>query len=115
MDTILNNAISPIQIGVEDYKSGDQRRLLSAVRNITSGILLLFKEKLRRLSPSGSDEVLIKKRVLPVRTSDGNVNFSGDGDKTVDVQEIKERFRSLGIHVDWKKIDDAIRLRACRQ
>lgn len=46
MDTILTNAIQSIQIGVEDYRSDDRRRLLSAIRNVQAGILLLCKEKL---------------------------------------------------------------------
>jgi hypothetical protein len=88
MDTILKNAIASIQLGVEDHKSGDERRSLSAVRNLTAGILLLFKEKLRQLSPAGSDEVLIKERIRPSRDADGSVTFRGEGRKTVDVQAI---------------------------
>jgi hypothetical protein len=47
MDTILENAVQSIQIGVEDYESDDPRRMLSAIRNVTAGILLLFKEKIK--------------------------------------------------------------------
>lgn len=59
MHTLLSNAIQSIEIGVEDFQSQDQRRLLSAVRNIQAGILLLCKEHLRKLSPPTSDEVLV--------------------------------------------------------
>ena len=79
MDTILNNAVQSIQIGVEDYKSSDPRRVLSATRNITAGVLLLFKEKLRQLSPPDSDEVLIKQRIQPEFDANGGVVFIGDG------------------------------------
>lgn len=44
MNALLKNAVSSIQIGIEDYQSKDERRLLSSIRNITSGMLLLFKE-----------------------------------------------------------------------
>lgn len=37
--------------------------MLSAVRNIYAGILLLVKERLARQSPAGSNEALIKARV----------------------------------------------------
>lgn len=111
MDTILKNAIASIQLGVEDFQSGDERRSLSAVRNLTAGILLLFKEKLRQLSPAGSDEVLIKKNVRPTRNAGGGVTFQGEGKKTVDVQEIKERFQSLGVEADFGRVDEVIRLR----
>lgn len=111
MDTILKNAIASIQLGVEDFQSDDERRSLSAVRNLTAGILLLFKEKLRQLSPAGSDEVLIKKNIRPTPGAGGAVTFQGEGKKTVDVQEIKERFRSLGVEADFGRVDEVIRLR----
>ena len=109
---ILKNAVETIQIGLEDYKSIDPRRSLSATRNITSGTHLLFKKKLRQLSPADSDEVLIKKDVLPsFNQESGAISFSGKGNKTVDVFQIKERFKSLGIKVDWATFDQVINLR----
>lgn len=113
MDTILENAVQSIQIGVEDYLalSEDSRRSLSAVRNLSAGVLLLMKERLRQLSPVGSDEALIKQRILPKRAAGGDVLFQGDGKKTVDVQQIKERLQSLGVIVDWKRLDAIINVR----
>lgn len=111
MSSILTNAIDSIQLGLEDYRNNDSRRALSAVRNISAGILLLFKEKLRQLSPANSDEVLIKNNIFPYQDTDGNVIFKGKGNKTVDVQQIKDRFKSLDIEVNWKPFDDVINLR----
>jgi hypothetical protein len=111
MDTILSNAVASIQIGVEDYKSSDGRRALSAVRNLTAGILLLFKERLRQLSPPGSDEVLIKQTIQPRLATAGGVVFQGSGTKTVDVHEIQERFRALAIVADWKRVMTVIKIR----
>ncbi|GAB7526777.1 hypothetical protein [Paraburkholderia sp. 2C] len=111
MDTILKNAIASIQIGAEDYLSGDERRGLSAVRNLTAGILLPFKEKLRQLSPPDSDEALIKKNIRPVRKQDNSIGFRGEAKKTVDVQDIKERFKSLNIVADFVRLDEVVRLR----
>lgn len=109
---IFKNAIDTIQIGLEDYKNDDPRRCLSAVRNISSGILLLFKEKLRQLSPTGSDEVLIKKDIRPnLDRAKKDIIFLGKGKKTVDVQQIKERFGTLDIAVDWKTFDQINELR----
>lgn len=110
MNTILTNAVQSIQIGIEDYQSTDPRRVLSATRNITAGVLLLFKEKLRQLSPADSDEVLIKEKVQP-QIDEGQVVFKGKGDKTVDVFQIKERFKSLGITADLTSLDKVIKLR----
>lgn len=103
--SILKNAIDSIAIGLEDYQSTDERRIVSSTRNIFAGILLLFKHKLCELSPEGSDEALIKQRVLPEIDATGAVNWIGKGKKTVDVQNIKERFESLNIGVDWKRLE----------
>jgi hypothetical protein len=109
--SLLSNAIESIQVGVEDYLMGDSKRYLSAVRNICAGMLLLYKEKLCRLSPLSDKEVLIKKDIRPIDDGAGNITFIGTGKKTVDVQEIKERFSSLKITVDWKKFDELNQLR----
>jgi hypothetical protein len=104
VDTILDNAVQSIQIGIEDYRSDDPRRLLSAIRNVQAGILLLCKEQLRRLSPPGSEEVLLKQKTRPVRRDEG-IMVVGDGRRTVDQFQITERFKQLEIEVDWKPLD----------
>jgi transcription elongation factor Elf1 len=101
MDTLLNNAIQSIQIGVEDFGSPDPRRILSAVRNIQAGILLLSKERLRVLSPPGSNEILIRTEVVAGRDDTGAVVFSGRGVRTIDQQQIINRYRELDISIDW--------------
>lgn len=111
MTTLLTNAVYSIQLGVEDYLSSDPRRALSGVRNLSAGILLLFKERLRQLSPADSDEVLIKQTIKPAIDSNGKVVFLGKGNKTVDVQEISARFDSLSISTDWPKVREVINLR----
>lgn len=73
--------------------------------------MLLFKEKLRELSPDDSDEVLIKQRIQPELNTAGSVVFKGDGKKTVDVQQIEDRFNSLGIEIDWKRFKKIIAIR----
>ncbi len=103
--SILKNAIDSIAIGLEDYESTDERRVVSSTRNIFAGILLLFKYKLCELSPPDSDEALIKQRVLPEIDATGAVKWIGKGNKTVDVQNIKERFESLNIEVEWKRLE----------
>lgn len=102
--SILQNALDSIAIGLEDFESADERRIISATRNIFAGVLLIFKHRLCELSPAGSDEALIKQRVLPTVDATGAVNWIGKGKKTVDVQNIKERFTSLDIFVDWERL-----------
>jgi hypothetical protein len=64
---ILHNAIASIKLGIDDYRSVGENnaRMLSAIRNLTAGLVLMFKYKLQKLSPDGSDEVLLKTRVTP--------------------------------------------------
>lgn len=106
--SILNNARDSIIIGIEDYKlatdGGDEKRFLSSTRNLFAGILLLFKHKLSKLSPIGTDEVLIKKRIRPHRDGE-KLTWKGQGGNTVDFDQIKERSKSLGINVEWKRLD----------
>lgn len=109
--SLLKNSIESIQVGVEDYLTEDPKRYLSSVRNISAGILLLYKEKLYRLSPSYDKEVLIKKDIRLSHDSDGNIIFIGKGKKTVDVQGIKDRFKDLRIENRWKDFDELNQLR----
>ena len=95
---IYRNALDAIQVGVEDFNEGSPPRLASAVRNLTAGILLLCKEKLRRLSPE--DEILLWKQIVPSLDEIGAVVFTRTGKTTVDVGEIIARLTSCNIEVD---------------
>jgi hypothetical protein len=104
--SLLDNAISSIKIGIRDFENNeDEGRLLSSVRNIYAGILLLYKEKLRRLSPPDTQEVLIKQKIKPSFDKNGKIIFIGSGKKTVDHFQIKERFDALNIKIDWGKLE----------
>lgn len=103
--SILKNAVDSLILGLEDYQSSDNRRLISCARNLFAGILLLFKHKLFLLSPENSNEVLIKQKIFPVLDSSGILFWKGRGRKTIDTIQIKERFESLRIDVDWEKVD----------
>lgn len=93
----FDNAITSIELGVEDFLSDDPRRALSAVRNFYAGALLLLKEKLHRTDPQ-----LVYQRVLPM--ADGSkVKWIGKGKATVDVGMLEERWKSLGWDPHWHK------------
>ena len=77
--SLLANAKNSIELGLADFNSGDDKKLISSVRNFHAGVLLLLKEKLRRLSPANSNEVLIKYKVVPQLDSTGNLTFVGEG------------------------------------
>lgn len=101
--TLFANALESIQIGVEDLLKNDDRRVLSAVRNVHAGVLLLCKEKLRRLSPD--DEILLAQRFEPQPDDKGEVSIEAVGRNTVGVDDIKKRFKAFDIPLDWKRFD----------
>ena len=109
--SLLANAVQSIQLGLDDYASGEDARFLSAVRNIHSGILLLYKAKLSSISPPGTNDSLIKKHVIPEKGPSGEIAWVGRGKKTLDVFEIEERFTSLGIDTDWQRFKKITSLR----
>ncbi|MCW5237780.1 hypothetical protein [Verminephrobacter eiseniae] len=109
--SILKNAVESIQVGVEDFENSDERRSVSALRNITAGLLLLFKAKLCELSPEHDKELLIKKDLVPQLGPDGKVNFIGKGKKTVDVFQLQKRLSSMQVKVDWNRVKEITDLR----
>ena len=114
MNTIKQNAVDSIQLGIEDFQlanKGDNRRIISAARNIYAGILLLFKEKLVLESPSYDQELLIREKIIFKKDSSGNLLIQGNGKKTVDYRGIQERFDNLSIQVDWKILENIQKVR----
>jgi transcription elongation factor Elf1 len=107
--SLFANAIESIQIGVEDLLRNDERRVLSAVRNVHAGVLLLCKEKLRRLSPN--DEILLAQRFEPQPDGSGGVSIDAVGKNTIGLDDIKKRFKGFGIAFDWKRLDAIAEIR----
>jgi DNA-directed RNA polymerase subunit M/transcription elongation factor TFIIS len=110
MNSILKNAIISIQLGIEDFlkTEKDPRRALSAMRNLYAGVLLLFKEKLARLSPKeyGDPPLYIRKKLIVDITPTG-LKIQGKGKDTVDYANIKKRLKKLGITVNWERVNKA--------
>jgi hypothetical protein len=109
--SILKNAVESIQVGVEDFNSDDERRSVSAMRNIAAGLLLLFKAKLCMLSPEHDKELLIKKDLAPAHDEFGNLILRSKGKKTADVAQIRERLTNMKVDVDWKRVEKITNLR----
>jgi hypothetical protein len=99
---LLQHAIDSLEIGIQDAKSNDPRRVLSAVRNLYAGILLLLKEKLAQESPN--DSILIYAKIKWVHDTQGNVVAKPDGAKTIDTEEIINRYKSLNLTLDAQRI-----------
>ncbi|NGZ27157.1 MAG: hypothetical protein G8345_09765 [Magnetococcales bacterium] len=111
---LLANAAASIRIGIEDYQASDddKGRVLSAVRNVYAGVLLLCKEVLRRLSPG--DELLLHLEVVPKRGENGiqfKPRHEGRVNRTIDKQEIVDRFKTLGLQINDSKISSISKIR----
>jgi DNA-directed RNA polymerase subunit M/transcription elongation factor TFIIS len=105
MNPLLENPVVSIQLGLEDFASKDGRRVISAVRNLYAGVLLLCKEVLRQLSPPpDSNDLLIRAKKKAVKDGNGNVRFVGAGKKTIDRAEIEEIFKQLQLGVDLSNL-----------
>lgn len=104
MSPLLKNAVVSIQLGLEDFASDDERRIISAARNLYSGVLLLAKEVLRQMSPPESNDILIRIKKKAVKQADGTVMLVGDGKKTIDRFEIEETFKQLQLAVDLSNL-----------
>lgn len=105
---MLDNAVNSIRLGVEDFRAAaqDEARALSSIRNLTAGLLLLFKVKLQTLSPHDSNEALLKEKVTPTVGPAGEVLWIGSGSKTVDVASIISRLKGLGVDdIEWALLE----------
>lgn len=105
---LFQSALDAIHVGTADYVSGEHERLASAVRNLTTGLLLLCKEKLRRLSPY--DDILIYQNLMPAPDGSG-LRLVRSGNKTVDRVEIEKRFKSFGVAADMKRLERVVEVR----
>ena len=99
MNTLLDNAVASIQLGVEDFELSkeDPRRVISAIRNLYAGVLLLFKEELARRSPKehGEPPILLRERLELKFELTSNGLKQKKINKTVDFHGIKQRFKIL--------------------
>ena len=82
MNTLFDNAVQSIQLGVEDYQANDPRRALSSVRNFYAGVLLLAKGVLVRRVPGAAPEDVLGARYKPVPDGQGGLHFVTAGHQT---------------------------------
>lgn len=109
MNTLFDNAVQSLQLGIEDYQANDPRRALSAVRNFYAGTLLLAKEVLVRNAPEGADVLGV--RYKPVPDGSGGVAYQQIGHQTVDFTTLHERFKDFGLKIDRAALNDLNRIR----
>lgn len=107
---LLKNAILSIQLGLDDFTKGGDR-VISSVRNLYAGVLLLCKEVLSRHSPEGSNDLLIKKNNKIIKDIYNKIRVVGDGKKTVGRIEIEKLFKSLDININLSSLKDLADIR----
>jgi DNA-directed RNA polymerase subunit RPC12/RpoP len=111
MNTLFENAVQSIQLGVEDYQANDPRRPLSSVRNFYAGVLLLAKEVLVRQVPDSAPENVLAARFKPVPDGHGGVQIVPVGYQTIDFSNIGSRFKDFGLPIDDAALKDLNRIR----
>jgi hypothetical protein len=111
MSGLFDNAVGSIRMGVQDYRSADDHRHISAVRNYYAGILLLAKEVLIRRFPNEDPDKLIASNLKPVAGPNGSVEYIPASHATIDFVTIGRRFDDLGIVFEHKLLQGLNRIR----
>lgn len=94
---LLENALSSIQVGVEDYQSKDRHRSISAVRNFYAGVLLLGKQCLINAVPDADPMDVLGTRYEPIPDGKGGIEFRSLGERTIDFSDLKDRFKKFDL------------------
>ncbi len=111
MNSLFDNAVQSIQLGVEDYQSNDPRRAVSAVRNFYAGVLLLAKEVLVRAAPNANPAEVLGVHYKPISDESGGVQFTPASRRTIDFETIGTRFADFGLPINKLALDDLKRIR----
>jgi hypothetical protein len=111
MNTLFQNAIDSIQLGMEDYQANDPKRALSAVRNFYAGTLLLAKEVLVRTAPKANAADILGAKYKPVSDGSGGVEYEAVAHTTIDFTQVGERFKDFGLRIDNGALKDLNRIR----
>jgi len=111
MSEIFENAISSIILGIEDFETGSDARMLSSARNYYAGLLLLAKECLVRAAPEADPMKVIGAKFKPVPDGDGGVEHEVVGYTTVDLSQLKSRFKDFKLPWPDADIDKLQRFR----
>ncbi len=110
MNSLLDNAVQSLQIGIEDYQANDPRRALSAVRNFYAGILLLGKEVLVRRAPLADPMEVLGMKYSPRPDGMGGVKIMTDK-RTIDFADLGNRLKDFGVRVDQAALQKLNRTR----
>lgn len=97
MSEIFENAVTSITLGIEDFETGTDERMLSAARNYYAGLLLLAKECLVCAAPEAEAMEVIGAKFKPQPDGQGGVEHVVSGYATVDLSQLQQRFKDFGL------------------
>lgn len=103
MSEIFENAVTSIILGIEDFETGSDERMLSAARNYYAGLLLLAKECLVNTVPAADAMDVISAKFKPVPDGNGGAKHVVLGYTTVDLSQLQQRFKDFGLA--WPKVN----------
>lgn len=103
MSKIFENAVTSIILGVEDYRSGKDARLLSAARNYYAGLLLLAKECLIQTASEADAMDVIGAEFKPALDAEGRLTYKASGTRTLDLVGLKKRFKDF--ELQWPAVN----------
>jgi hypothetical protein len=99
---IFINAVKSLQLGIQDFSSNQEQRLLSAVRNFYSGLLLLGKENLIFSSPQADPTLLLASNYQPLPDGKGGVRLE-PSKATIDFDQLLKRLGQFRKPIDKEK------------
>ena len=111
MSELFNNAVQSIKLGLEDYQKNDPVRILSAIRNLHSGILLLAKEVLVRRVKGIDWRDILAPGYKPIPDGSGGIKYIPQSKVTIDLQNISTRFKDFGLTINQKSLESLVRIR----
>jgi len=111
MNTLFDNAVQSLQLGIEDYQANDPRRALSAVRNFYARVILLAKEVLVRQAPDADPDEILGASYKPIPDGEGGIQYVQKSHQTVDFNTLGERFKDFGLQIDRAALNDLNRIR----
>jgi len=97
MSALFQNAVTSLRMGIEDFQTGEDDRMISSARNYYAGLLLLAKECLVRAAPNADPMQVIGAKVKPISDGAGGVAAAPDGPTTIGFHDLKKRFSDFGL------------------
>ena len=111
MSEIFKNAVTSIILGIEDFNVGTDERMLSAARNYYAGLLLLAKECLVRAASTENAMEIIGAKFKPTLDGKDGVKYEVVGHATVDLAQLRQRFKDFKLSWPNVNIDNLQKLR----